>query len=409
MRFLPWLLVAFVAACSSGSEDVASEKPASSASTVVPAPEMSEEAVALIKRFECNRCHEGKNFGVAKPDKQCVGCHRQILDGNYEAKPELVAKWRSNIHSLPVAPSLTSIGKKLRQNWVRSQLLHPVDQRPGLEATMPRLAMSDAEAALLGQALVPQEAPEEAFSNQAAAHGATLYKKFSCGSCHNFGDTEAGGEAFAAGSRATAKPSRDELALAPDLLLTRDRFQSGRLVQWLMNPQSIDAKTLMPNFGFSRDQATSLAAYLWHHAAKPRPMSELPERLPTLEREVRWDEVFTKVFKTVCWHCHSSKELALGDGGPGNTGGLGFPAKGLDFSSYQAIRSGSLDKDGKRRSIFIKDKDGTSLLVRHLLARKNEEHGQELPDVRGMPLGFPSLSPEQIQLVESWIAQGRPQ
>jgi hypothetical protein len=28
--------------------------------------------------------------------------------------------------------------------------------------------------------------------------------------------------------------------------------------------------------------------------------------------------------------------------------------------------------------------------------------------VRGMPLGLPPLEPEQIQLVESWIAQGRP-
>jgi hypothetical protein len=29
--------------------------------------------------------------------------------------------------------------------------------------------------------------------------------------------------------------------------------------------------------------------------------------------------------------------------------------------------------------------------------------------VRGMPLGLPAVGPEEIQLVESWIAQGRPQ
>jgi hypothetical protein len=28
--------------------------------------------------------------------------------------------------------------------------------------------------------------------------------------------------------------------------------------------------------------------------------------------------------------------------------------------------------------------------------------------MRGMPLGYPSLTPEEIQLVESWVAQGRP-
>jgi hypothetical protein len=37
-----------------------------------------------------------------------------------------------------------------------------------------------------------------------------------------------------------------------------------------------------------------------------------------------------------------------------------------------------------------------------------EERGQRHALVRGMPLGLPALTPEQVQLVESWIAQGRP-
>jgi hypothetical protein len=47
-------------------------------------------------------------------------------------------------------------------------------------------------------------------------------------------------------------------------------------------------------------------------------------------------------------------------------------------------------------------------LVRALLARHDEEAGAVSGAVRGMPLGYPPLSPEDIQLVESWIAQGRP-
>ena len=31
------------------------------------------------------------------------------------------------------------------------------------------------------------------------------------------------------------------------------------------------------------------------------------------------------------------------------------------------------------------------------------------PSLRGMPLGLPSVTPEELQLVESWIAQGRPE
>ena len=34
--------------------------------------------------------------------------------------------------------------------------------------------------------------------------------------------------------------------------------------------------------------------------------------------------------------------------------------------------------------------------------------GESTGEVRGMPLGLPPMSLEDIQLVESWIAQGRP-
>lgn len=45
--------------------------------------------------------------------------------------------------------------------------------------------------------------------------------------------------------------------------------------------------------------------------------------------------------------------------------------------------------------------------MKALLARHDEVGGENGP-VRGMPLGYDPLSLEEIQLVESWIAQGRP-
>ncbi len=192
--------------------------------------------------------------------------------------------------------------------------------------------------------------------------------------------------------------------LAPDLALTRHRFQSGSLVAWLMNPQSLDPQTLMPNFALTESQAVSLAAFLWF-SKEQRPVPALVERLPILERDVGWDEVFESVFKNVCWHCHSDAEFAMGDGGAGNTGGFGYGAKGFDVSSYEAIRSGAMGPDGRRRSVFANDENGVPLLLAVLLARRAEERGQHAEQI-GMPLGFPSMSAEQIQLVESWIAQG---
>jgi hypothetical protein len=72
------------------------------------------------------------------------------------------------------------------------------------------------------------------------------------------------------------------------------------------------------------------------------------------------------------------------------------------------MSSGALDDDGKRRSIFRSLDDGTPALVAHLDARRVEEAGGVVEGVRGMPLGLPALDREEIQLVESWIAQGRP-
>jgi hypothetical protein len=75
----------------------------------------------------------------------------------------------------------------------------------------------------------------------------------------------------------------------------------------------------------------------------------------------------------------------------------------LSFASHSSISEGSLDEEGNRRSIFRSD-----ILMSRLLARQAEEAGTPVEGVRGMPLGFPALTAEEIQLLESWIAQGRP-
>jgi hypothetical protein len=130
--------------------------------------------------------------------------------------------------------------------------------------------------------------------------------------------------------------------------------------------------------------------------------------LPVLDRKVEFQEVMDAVFGVTCRHCHSNPDASLGDGGPGNTGGFGFKPKGLDLATYRGVAAGYLDPGGERSSVFLPLPDGTPRLVAALLARQKEEAGQRDELVRGMPLGLPALSAEQVQLVESWVAQGRP-
>jgi hypothetical protein len=168
--------------------------------------------------------------------------------------------------------------------------------------------------------------------------------------------------------------------------------------------------TAMPEPGLDAAGARDVAAYLVGVPLGPMPSRSLPRRLPPLARLVSYAEVSERVFRKTCRHCHSEPDFAIGDGGPGNTGGFGFRPRGLSLSDYDGIASGDLDDRGERRSIFAPASDQEPRLLSALLSRQREEigHSPGAAASRGMPLGLPALSPEEIQLVESWIVQGRP-
>jgi hypothetical protein len=162
----------------------------------------------------------------------------------------------------------------------------------------------------------------------------------------------------------------------------------------------------MPDMRLTDADARSIAAYLLTTPLGPAEIKAPPLRLPILERKVTYDEVAARVLRKTCWHCHGEPDFERGDGGPGNSGGFGFKGRGLNLSDYASTFAGFLDDSGKRTSVFSPGKDGTPRLVAAMIARQREEAGEE-PEIRGMPLGLPALPPEDVQLVETWIAQGR--
>jgi len=324
-----------------------------------------------------------------------------IHDGTFAADPPVLAKWRARITSLRWVPSLAG-ADRLRRDWVRAFLLAPHDVRPGLVAEMPRLAIAPADADRLAAHLVPDPS-EGAIAADATdvARGEDLYRALACGRCHRF--TGAGVDDPALHAAGRAQTAADAWALAPDLRHARTRLRPAAIASWIAAPRGA-----MPVLGVTAADARALAAFVATAPLATAPRREVPARLPVLARAVTWSEVEAKVFKHVCWHCHAVPDFARGDGGPGNSGGFGFGARGLDLSSYTGISSGSLDDAGEPRSVFAPLADGTPRLVAHLLARHAEEAGHIVDGVRGMPLGLPPIPLEDIQLVETWIAQGRP-
>lgn len=370
----------------------------------------------LVQFYECNRCHEGGGLEAPAPDKACVGCHAQIEAGTFEAPADVLHRWQTNIVDLVAVPSLTSIGKRLKRDWVRDFLKRPHDLRPGLSATMPRLVIDDAAATAIASWLVPAEAAHSPATEARwlawPSRGRRAMETQGCATCHALTGTAPLAISPVPVPIEKAALERGML-LAPDLRHVRERFQRGALVAWLLDPPAQKPGTPMPKLNLSQAEAEDIVAFLLEvplHAPVPTPT---PARLPILERRVPFKEVSERVFHRICWHCHSEADLALGDGGPGNTGGFGFVGRGVNLRDYPSIMAGGRDDQGQRKSLFRKVESGplkdTPRLLAHLLARQIEEAGGEVPGVRGMPLGLPSMPATDIQLVESWIAQGRPE
>jgi cytochrome c1 len=385
--------------------------PASSAAGTTPvavAPRGDpEHGKALFAQFECNRCHTGPDLDDTPLDKHCVRCHQQIHAGTYRASATTLAKWQKTIVHFRDVPSLTSVGERLQGEWISRFLLNPVDLRPHLETTMPRLALSPDEARDIAAYLTKNApaAPTVSLEGASAAKGWEVFDAKGCRQCHQF----TGAPAARVEPLVKTDPHTPAAALAPDLRWARERVGAAELVRWISDPQAVKPGTLMPKLDLTADEVKNLAAFILQSELAPPPQEPVPQRLPVLVRRVSYDEVSRRVFRNTCWHCHAEPDYAIGDGGPGNTGGFGFKPRGLNLAEYDGVNAGYIDDKGERRSIFSAMSDGTPRLVAALVARQREEAGQSDPALRGMPLGLPAVSAEDVQLVESWIAQGRPQ
>jgi cytochrome c2 len=310
-----------------------------------------------------------------------------------------LARWKRGLVGVSHAPTLAGTAR-FEPGWVERYLLSPSDLRPSLISTMPRLELTPDDARDIAAYLAAAEAlPLHAKVRAGdAAVGRRVAESRGCATCHAFSGMSGWPNARGAGPA---------VELAPDLQKARERFSHDVLGSWLENPAAMKPDTLMPNLALTEAERADLVAFILEEPLEPASPSEFV-RLPILERRVSYAEVDARVFSVTCRHCHSSNEVAFGDGGPGYDGGFGFAARRIDLSSHRGVSSGMLDRKGERQSLFAPTTSGKPRLLAALLVRHREERGEIDPDLRGMPLGLPALTAEQVQLVESWIAQGRP-
>ncbi len=378
--------------------------PSASIQGVVAGAGNAERGHELVRKYQCNRCHDGSGEAPAERNAHCVNCHRQILAGTFPATPDKLERWKPHVGYVRSVPSLVAIGARLKRDFLVRFLLEPYDLRPLLLPSMPRLGLSPTDARDIATYLTDGQDAEHAPPVAGnAVRGRALLETRGCGGCHAFSRVAALPQAP---TQAQAETS-EALLLAPDLAHVRERWERGSLIRWLRDPGAVKADTLMPATAFDETEASDVAAYLLETPLSAEPRSAGARRLPPLERRVTFAEVDERVLRVTCRHCHSNPDVSLGDGGPGNTGGLGFSGRAIDLSSYRGLLSGYRNAEHERRSLFERTADGTPRVVAALLARQDEEAGRPHADVRGMPLGLPALTSEQIQLLDTWVQQGR--
>jgi mono/diheme cytochrome c family protein len=397
----------------SGPQADASPNPLNAVPAVTAATANAEHGKELVLKYECNRCHDGSGHPAAVQGKHCVHCHKDIMEDRFSASAASIARWKPRVKELADAPSLEATGKRFSRRWVEQYLLQPADLRPHLQQYMPRLAITAADARDIAVYLTPEgdtpfvdvaKAPELAGAD--LGKGRALLETKGCGSCHAMTGVVA--------LPSSNPPAMDGRAfdrahkLAPDLRVTRERMTPARVIAWLKDPASVKPDSAMPKIALTDAEVKDLAGYILSVELASPVRKPKVARLPVLTRKVTFKEVDDKVFHRTCWHCHSEPDYAIGDGGPGNSGGFGFKPRGLNLSTYEGIAAGFVDDKNERQSVFAKDGEGVPRIVRAMLARYDEESGAATGEVRGMPLGYDPLSLEEIQLVETWVAQGRP-
>ena len=168
--------------------------------------------------------------------------------------------------------------------------------------------------------------------------------------------------------------------LAPNLAHTRHRIPRARLIKFIQDPRGIDPQTRMPKFDVSERDARLLADFILGTplALKAAHRPRVPS-IPLLSRPVEYEEIFEDVLGKICVHCHMDPDSNNGDGGAGNTGGLGFDGVSLNLETYGGLKRG-LFRDGKWISITEKGANGEpSILWAALLRRHLESYRDYRP------------------------------
>lgn len=363
--------------------------------TVAAHADAPHPGMIVAMNADCAMCHALPTVTAPPRTANCVSCHQWVrtVSANPAAREKAMTffpnweRYERSVKTYFAVPDLNVGFARLDPVWIRSYLRDPYDLRPAMPETMVRLGLTgesiDAIAAWAGTySVAVPTTPAPSAANIAA--GELLFTQRGCAGCHTFGEHAMG----------------PGIPAAPDLRHSRDRMTDDMLVAWIENPASISPLTTMPGMGLSHAEAIAVRDYLVLSDAGGKP-PPAPSAIVATTTKVRWDDVESRVFGKICIHCHMDPAQNEGRAGPGNAGGFGWPATGIELQNYESVR--------EHQAPILAALERR----RHEAARDFVRPG-EVPvamatgDKPGMPLGLPPIPDEEIALIKAWYAQGAP-
>ncbi len=222
-----------------------------------------------FEKVGCTVCHGGQGLATSTEDAHgptenwnraiyhenffqtsCSLCHGEYLD---EEAPVL-AQGRKMFFELgcrgchkvqgkeriKVGPPLKKIGQKVKRDWLYRWLLDPKAYLP--ETPMPNFKLTREEAADMALFLIPIVTTADKKVIGSYNKGKQILRESRCVTCHAFEGK--GGN------------------IGPDLAKVASKLHPDWITRWIKNPRKILPITVMPDYGFSNQEARDLTAFL---------------------------------------------------------------------------------------------------------------------------------------------------
>lgn len=221
------------------------------------AHEPADETASLHKQQQADR------GAVLAQALGCCHCHTG-------ASPSAFDRLLTPEQVLP-GPRLDKLGGRVRPGWVAAWLASPHAQRP--DARMPALfedMPSDREAIQTITAFLTQGKDDVPRPSGNAAKGRKLFESAGCAACHH------------QASRERKRPQEHDRTQAPALVGLGAKWTTQGLADFVHHPLATREHGRMPDFGFTAQEASDLAAWLLSDRDAGTPPA--PPPAPTAEQ-----------------------------------------------------------------------------------------------------------------------------